>query len=377
MKKALSIVLALMLVLALFAGCGGSDKTEETAAPTDAATSTPEETETPAQTEDVGEPIVLKVNNFGPGAVPFGVCLEDAAAKVDELSNGNVTFEIYHDGTLLGFNEAMQGVGQGVADISWIGCAAMDAVTDLSSVFTTMRKYLPSDAKDTSAAMRQLIQEVPEIQEEMANLNTRWVGCYGLFGASLHCNGVTPKVPEDLKGVAVDALGGASEYFTLMGANGMTMDPGDWYLNLERGVTKVEATHWPGCDGYKLVEVVDYHLVFGRGLGSGIFTGMMGLAMNLDVYNSLTDQQRQWIWDAFEYGGDLACDYDVPSAEAAIKYCEDDGDTLVYVETEEDMAPWAAYMDEHNANWAAEVDANGWPGTETLAKFDELLAQYE
>jgi hypothetical protein len=26
---------------------------------------------------------------------------------------------------------------------------------------------------------------------------------------------------------------------------------------------------------------------------------------------------------------------------------------------------------------AAEVDANGWPGTETLAKFDELLAQYE
>jgi TRAP-type C4-dicarboxylate transport system substrate-binding protein len=376
MKKALSIVLALMLVLALFAGCGGSDKPEETAAPTDAATA-PEGTETPNETEDVGDPVVLKVNNFGPAAVPFGVGLEDAAAKVEELSNGNVTFEIYHDGTLLGFNEAMQGVGQGVADISWIGCAAIDAVTKLNSVYTTLRHHLPSDAKDTSACVRQLMQEVPEIQEELVSLNTRWVGGYALFGSSLHCNGVAPVVPDDLKGVSMEAFGGVAEYFAAMGANAMTLDPGDYYLDLERGVTKIEATHWPAMDGYKLVEVTDYHLLFGEGVGSGLFTGVMGLAMNLDKFNSLTATQQQWIWDAFAYACDLICDYDLPSAEAGIKYCEDDGDTFKYLTTEEELAPWFEYMDTHNANWAAEVDAAGLPGTDTLAKFDELLAQYE
>jgi hypothetical protein len=50
------------------------------------------------------------------------------------------------------------------------------------------------------------------------------------------------------------------------------MDPGDWYLNLERGVTKVEATHWPDATATSLLKFVDYHLVFGRGLGSGYFT---------------------------------------------------------------------------------------------------------
>jgi uncharacterized lipoprotein len=80
MKKALSIVLALMLVLALFAGCGGSDTTKKPQLRTDAATTAPEGTGTPNETEDVGEPVVLKVNNFGPAAVPFGVGLEDAAA---------------------------------------------------------------------------------------------------------------------------------------------------------------------------------------------------------------------------------------------------------------------------------------------------------
>jgi hypothetical protein len=39
-------------------------------------------------------------------------------------------------------------------------------------------------------------------------------------------------------------------------------------------------------DGYKLVEVTDYHLLFGEGVGSGLFTGVMGLAMNLDKFNS-------------------------------------------------------------------------------------------
>jgi len=130
-------------------------------------------------------------------------------------------------------------------------------------------------------------------------------------------------------------------------------------------------------DGYKMYEVTDYHLLFGEGIGSGIFTGMMGLVMNLEKYNSLTATQQQWLWDAFEYAATETDKLDIPSAEHALKYCQDDGDTFVYLTTEEQLAPWYEYIDSHNANWVEEVGAAGWPAQETLDKFNDLLAQYE
>ncbi len=80
----------------------------------------------------------------------------------------------------------------GIADIAIVGPGAIDSLVTFNSVFTTPETTYPFRFHNTSVSMRQLIQEVPELQDEMATFNLRWVGCYALFGASIHCNGIEP-----------------------------------------------------------------------------------------------------------------------------------------------------------------------------------------
>jgi TRAP-type C4-dicarboxylate transport system substrate-binding protein len=382
MKKyrLLALILALVLAFALTA-CGGGD-TPATNAPSNNTPATdtpdtPDDSNTPADSgEDLGEPVTLKVNNFASESLPFGQGLVAAKEWIEAESNGNITLDLYHDGTVLGFGDTYQGISEGVADIGIVGPAATDAVMTLNSVFTTMHEYLPSDAWDVTTACYELLDAVPELQDEMVNTaGVRWLGMYSLYGSNIHCKGITPTTPDDLKGVGIEALGGVSGYFQLMGANALTLDPGDYYLSMERGVINAQATHWPAMDGYKMSELTDYHLLFGED-GGGIFFGVMGYIINNNVWNNLTAAQQQILWDGFKVGAEKTVELDGPSAEAALNYCTEDGDTFVYLTTEEELAPWIEYINQFNEQWVERVEGAGFPGQATLDKLNELLAKY-
>ncbi len=260
-------------------------------------------------------------------------------------------------------------------DIGIVGPAATDAVVQLNSVFTTMQRYLPGSAHDTTDACYELIATVPDLQAEMETYGVRWIGMLSLFGSSIHCKGIKPLTPQDMQGVSIEALGGVAGYFQLMGANALTLDPADYYVSMERGVIQAQAVHWPGMDGYKIVELTDYHLMFGAE-GGGIFFGVLGYIMNTDKWNSLSPEHQQIVWDAFREGARLNVDLDFPSADASRGYAEEHGQEFVYLSTEEELAPWIEYIDQYNAQWVERVSAAGFPAQETLDKLQELLAKY-
>ncbi|MCL1829175.1 MAG: TRAP transporter substrate-binding protein DctP [Oscillospiraceae bacterium] len=353
MKRIPAVLLAFALTAALFAGCGSSNQ---------------------ANQGNQDSVVTLKVNNFAPAALPFGVGIDHAAEYIERESNGAIKVEVYHDGTLLGFNDTYQGVRQKVADIGIVGPAATDSVVTLNSVFTTMQKYLPKPQEVTDACY-ELIDLVPELQEEMETVGVRWLGLYALFGSSLHCRGIKPLTPDDMKGVGIEALGGVSGYFALMGANALTLDPADYYLSMERGVIQAQAVHWPGLDGYKCIELTDYHLMFGAD-GGGIFFGIMGYIINADTWHSLSPEHQKIVWDGFRSGSTLTIDLDYPSAEYSKNYAAEQGQEFVYLSTPEELAPWYEYIDQFNALWVENVAAAGFPAQSTLDKLQELLAKY-
>jgi TRAP-type C4-dicarboxylate transport system substrate-binding protein len=196
-----------------------------------------------------------------------------------------------------------------------------------------------------------------------------------LPGSSIHAKGIKPVTPADMKGVSIEAMGGVTSYFTAMGANALTLDPGDYYLSLERGVVNAEATHWPAIDGYAMKEITTYHLMFGED-GGGIFFGCMGCIINAGTWNSLTTEQQDLLTEAFKVWSDTTIELDYASYNAGKTYCEDNGQEFRYLSTEEELAPWVEYIDQFNDAWVERVNAAGLPGDTTLAKLHELLEKY-
>lgn len=79
MKKTIALILALVLVSALFAGCGAEKAPEETTAPETAAPET-----TAPETEDAAPAEGLEVIKVGASSAPHGVILEQVKAALAE-----------------------------------------------------------------------------------------------------------------------------------------------------------------------------------------------------------------------------------------------------------------------------------------------------
>jgi C4-dicarboxylate-binding protein DctP len=367
------LLLLLLPALALMiAGCGGGDGAANDAAG-DAAS---EEGTTGDATAEGTEQLVLKFNSFAPEAIPLGAGMVAAKEKLEEVSGGTMTFDLYFDGTLLGFTDTYQGVKEGVVDLALAGPAATDSVTVLNQVFSNVAEYLPADHKNISVAYNRMLKEVPELNEEFASIGVRMVRCFALAPSNLHTVGVKALKPEDMKGVSIESLGNSVNYWDYIGAAATTLDPADYYVSLERGVIKAQASHWPCVEDYKINEVVDYHLIFGPAPDAGgLFAAAMGYIMNLDKYNSLTEQQQAWLDEALTYGASLNEDLDVEEIQTAIKYAQDNNHEIVCL-TEEQLKPWRDAIAPANADWAKTATDAGWPAQEVTDKLREILREY-
>jgi TRAP-type C4-dicarboxylate transport system substrate-binding protein len=201
----------------------------------------------------------------------------------------------------------------------------------------------------------------------------KWIA---LGSSNLHTVGVKVTKPEDMKGVSVDALGNAVSFWDQIGASAVTLDPADYYVSLERGVVKSQATHWPCLQSYKTEELVDYHMIFGPAPDAGgICAGACGYIMNLDKYNSLTDRQKAWLDEALGYGVNVNAELDAQLIAEGIKKAQDKGDTIVCL-TEEQLKPWREAIAPANAAWVKAATDAGWPAQEVMDKLTEILHEY-
>lgn len=143
MKKMLSLALSASMVLSL-AACGGSGKTETTAAPAPAATEAASEaaseagseagTEAAASALDALDPVTLTI--YSPGnenSVPTKTILE-YKKLVEEASGGKITLDAHHSGELGNDAEALQSARMGTIDIIFAGTSGFTEFYDKAKI---------------------------------------------------------------------------------------------------------------------------------------------------------------------------------------------------------------------------------------------------
>jgi TRAP-type C4-dicarboxylate transport system substrate-binding protein len=356
-RRGLIVGVALILMIStMLAGCGsGTGSSGSTGNAGGGAAST----ETPA-----GDPIVIKVNNFMPEGQPPSLGTAAACAKLEELSGGTIKTEQYYNGTLLGFNDSWQGTGSGAVDVAIFAIATIDSNTILNNVFSIPLPNLNVDQVKTTAMFNELIDLEPSLNEELVASNLRWLSLQSMPNLNLHLQKKEVRTIADVKGIKIEGLGAVnSKYWEKLGATTVSLDPGDYYLSCERGVVDGMFTHWSCIEGYKLNDVLHSHTTFGDftpeyPAGNGISTGCMAYGVNLDTWNSLTEEQQGWLQEAFRYGAAYSAELDTGTSRTGYNLAIESGDVIINI-TGDDLKPWHDAMQAVVDEWITASEAAG------------------
>ena len=146
MKRAISILLVLIMCFSVFAGCGNSGTATTTAAATTAAPTTAAATTTGAAASGNGPVIFPESYTFKlANATPDGD-VKDRACKefkrlVEERTGGSVTIEVYSGGQLGDWKDTIEGLRLGINEIVIESLGSMSAFSDYANIDTTPYIY--------------------------------------------------------------------------------------------------------------------------------------------------------------------------------------------------------------------------------------------
>jgi len=240
----------------------------------------------------------------------------------------------------------------------------------------------PPDKRTMDAAYNQLIKESPELKDELAKQGLMYLGISAIGGYNLH--GATELFDSQAKlaGKTIDGLGEGGSIISAMGGNGVTMDPGDWYLSVSTGLLDGMLAHFAMMTGFALTELLTTHVMFNNSqdltdyyamFGGGLYAPCMGNVMNIAAYNKLPPDLQEILIDEMGKFAQFVTDMDVPDmVTPSVDTCVERGDVWVWVGDAERVA-WLPGMQDVIDRWAAQVEALGYDGQTLYNRLLDLL----
>ena len=273
MKKVIAIVLALVLCLAVLAGCG-SKKADDTV-------------------------YNLIVVNHDASTSMCEKYIETLCNQMSEASNGRLTFSFNPGGSLLGATETMDGVKSGTADICW-SCTSFFGGRFPVSEFINLCANGITSARMATDVYQEMYEEIPELQKELADWKI--IALHSCSYGPVSTVGKKIEKPEDFKGLQIRTAGTvAAKYIEALGGTPVTVPTSDVYEGVSKGVFDGFTNDWHNIDCFKLYEPIDYCLNLPIS-----FTSCF-VMMNKDTYNKLPDDLKAVVDQyAGNYAGDMA-----------------------------------------------------------------------
>ena len=264
-----------------------------------------------------------------------------------------------YGGSLYGFKDTLEAVGDGLTDAGWVGTLWEGSKMPLQNV-TYFTPFVSDDLVGTLQIMNELHREVPALQEAWEAQNVVFLGASGVETYHLMTNFPVNSL-EDLKGRKILAPGPSANWIKHLGAVPVNGALPTYYNQVQTGVADGMVTILTGAFPNKHYEVAPYVTLVGLGAQ---MTG--GLGINKDVWDGLSDDVRQVLTEL----GDAYTVAHAQEVEARyqsfLSQLPDVGSTVTELPAAE-VDAWAKTMPNLAAEW---VEANADDGAE------EVLAAY-
>ena len=304
----------------------------------------------------------------GPNRGSRAEAIQFFADKTNELSGGEVTFDIQWGGALFKDGAARGGIADGVADAGTIIGVYFPQEMALYDIAD-----LPIENPDPWVGMKatdELMRSNAQIQQNLADQNLVYIGTFTTSAVHIGCKGAAIRNVDDISGLRVRGVGAYGKAFADKGANLVSMSIYDAYQGMDSGLLDCSQGYSYVVPALRWEEIIDSYTLLNWGQ-----VGALGVFMNKDSFDALSEDQQAAVMEAGamipdELGRILSTDND-----AAVQMMRDRGIEVIEL-PEADRAALveagAPYIDE----WKQTVGQMGVDGDALLTEYRGLIDTY-
>lgn len=355
-------VAAVLVVAALaLAGCGGTDDTtseepQDDVTEEDAETSADDVSEDDAQTTGESQELILATG--APSAMAIGEGQQFFAERVEELTDGELTFQVHLDGALYNERTSLEALQSGEIHVGGASNANFGAFSD--ALFWMDLPFLIDSADSLSDIMKsEFGQEVLGQVEEDGFKVLASLPNGGFRSVVNNANEVVG--PDDLNGLLMRTTASPVEIamFEAWGASPTAVDWGETYDALSQGVVDGEFVMWTWLDAASHCEVLEH------GTEGPFAIGLQFIAMETSRFYDLPAHLQDALVEAGSETEALVADLDAEANAEARASCIEQGVTIRTL-TDAEIEPWRESSQEVWDRFSGEVPA------ETIERIREI-----
>lgn len=289
-KKVFALFLATVMLLSLTA-CGNSAG-EDSGTPADNSSSTAESTNDDPFAD--GPSYTLRLGHVQTTSHPYHLGALAFKEKVEELSNGKITVDIYPNSQLGGEIDMIESMQLGNVDLAAVGTCNL---ANFDSSYTLFDLPFLFESREHAIAVCESDYGI----EKMKNLEQ-----FGLVGLGYFDNGffdtmanVEITTPADMKGLNIRIVQNPVYVaaFTALGANPVPMAPAEVYTALQNGTVDGNCLSINGIYNFGWYELQKTYMI------ANMFFNNLVLAMSKSVFDSMPAAYQ----DAIREAGTYAC----------------------------------------------------------------------
>lgn len=314
------------------------------------------------QAEDLGDPVELTVTLTAVSTDTHAQAMMKFKEKVEELSGGNITVNVYTDAQLFSQEEEVAAVVMGDADLTLTSASWLTTGSPWVSMFTAGYLFNSYDHMTTTLNGEIGHEVFQKISDEQGLLP---LGAWYLGSREISLSeDKAVRTPEDLNGVNLRMPNTEAWLFLgeALGANPTPMSFSELYLALQTGSVDGQDNPLSSVESAKFYEV-QKSITLTNHLVDSVWP-----AINTEKWNSLTEAQQDIILQGVEAGRDFCDTTNLQKESELVAFFEEQGLSIY----EADIPAFQ----EHVLNYYLENDISKDWDMDMYEKVNEIGAQF-
>jgi len=312
----------------------------------------------------------LTASSSHPPVVPWVKTIKDfvvpESVKRAKALGHNIEWTEAYAGALYNFKNTLEGIGDGLGDVGWVGTLWEPNKLPLQNA-TFVMPFVTGNVKLAADIQNALHKDIPEMKAAFIKHNQVYLG-----PQTIDDYVIVSKTPinslADLKGMKLYAPGASAAWLKGTGAIGVNGGLPVYFNGIKSGVTNGAVVPGTGIVPFKLHEAAPY--ITKVGFGGGI-TG--ALTMNKNTFDKLPPElQKMFLEIGQEYGVLVAQRVSGFHTATFTKILPGAGAKVSTLPIEE-QKKWATALPDLAGEWVAQMKAKGLPGELVMKTYMESV----
>lgn len=199
----------------------------------------------------------------------------------------DLTFNLVSGGALVGARTTLSGIRDGIVDGGLVVGIYHTDDLPYNALIGDLSAWADAAAANAGAVNETTLLDCPKCMEEWESWNTKHFGSYASTPYFIMCKDPVASM-SDLKGKKIRGAGSAGRWIEEIGATPVNATISEVYEGIQRGQLDCTVGSPGMMKSFSFWDVAKYILE----VPSGAYMGGSMINMNLDRWNSLTDEQR-------------------------------------------------------------------------------------